>query len=74
MPEPTTTPTVPVELLTARQVAGRLNLDPKTIERMGRTGRIPRIPVGGRAFRYDLSAVLEALEAEHAAEKGAPVQ
>jgi excisionase family DNA binding protein len=48
------------QLLTAEQLSELLQVHPKTIYLLARQGRIPRIAVS-RAIRFDLVAVLEAL-------------
>jgi excisionase family DNA binding protein len=49
------------QLLTAEQLAERLQMHPKTIYLLARQGRIPRL-VAGRAVRFDPDAVRDVLE------------
>lgn len=46
-------------LLTAEQVAARLAVSPDTVWRLARSGRLPRVDVTGRLYRFD-PAVVEA--------------
>lgn len=48
-------------MLKAAQLAEQLNLNPETIRRLTRAGKIPHIQVG-KSKRYDLDAVLEAMK------------
>ena len=50
-------------LMTAAQVAERLELRPSTIKRWGRQGRIPRIPLASNTIRYRMKDVIAALVA-----------
>lgn len=50
-----------MELLTAQELAGKLRLTVDTVWRYTRAGRIPCLKLGPRDYRYDLSAVLNAL-------------
>ena len=50
-------------LLTAQQVAGRMDLAASTIKRWGREGRIPRIPLACNTIRYRMKDVIDALVA-----------
>ncbi len=50
-------------LLTPRQVARRFAVDPKTVTRWARDGKLPSIRTPGGHRRYRLS-VVEALSAE----------
>lgn len=50
------------ELLTATQLAERLQINPDTVRLLTRTGRIPHHKIGG-AIRYDLAEVLAATAA-----------
>jgi len=47
-------------LLTADQLAEKLQVHPKTLFLLARQGRIPRVTIG-RAVRFDIDAVLAAL-------------
>lgn len=49
------------ELLTAEELAERLRVQPSTIRRWSRCGRIPQIGIGPKVIRYDYDAVLESL-------------
>lgn len=49
------------ELLTADEVADRLQLRPSTIRRWARDGRIPAVRVTAKVVRYDLAEVLRAI-------------
>lgn len=48
-------------LLKTKELAERLRLNPETIRRMTRAGKIPHIVIGN-AKRYDLTAVMAALK------------
>ena len=49
------------ELLTADELADRLQLRPSTIRRWAREGRIPAVRVTAKVVRYDLADVLQAM-------------
>jgi excisionase family DNA binding protein len=49
------------ELLTTRELAGRLRLGVPTIRSWARRGRIPALRVTSNRFRFVWSAVVEAL-------------
>lgn len=49
------------ELLTADELADRLQLRPSTIRRWAREGRIPAVRVTAKVVRYDLADVLRAI-------------
>ena len=57
-------------LLTADQLAARLDLQPSTIKRWGRVGKIPRLVVGYNLVRYIWSDVLRALRQADEAQQG----
>lgn len=50
------------EFLTARQLAGLLQVSESTVRRLAREGRIPSIRLTPRLLRFHLSAVLSALD------------
>ena len=54
-------PTQSVELLTARQLAARLQVELKTVWALTKDKRIPVIRLSPRIVRYDPVAVLEAI-------------
>lgn len=56
------TPAKPDDLLTREQLANRLGVRPGTVGRWTRTGRIPARRLSPKVVRYDLAAVLAALE------------
>jgi len=47
------------ELLTAVQLAGRLGLRPRTVQKWARTGRIPCVRISYKVIRYDWQKVLK---------------
>lgn len=49
-------------LLTADELAGRLSVQPETIRKWSRTGRIPRVELSRKVIRYNLADVLATLE------------
>jgi len=49
-------------LLTADELAGRLGVKPGTIREWHRAGRIPSRRLSRKVLRFDLTAVLSALE------------
>lgn len=51
-----------VELLTALQLAARLQIDRRTLWRMVQAGEIPQIILRPRIHRYDPVAVMAAIE------------
>lgn len=51
------------QLLKAEELAKRLRVNTETIRRWTRAGAIPHINVG-KSRRYDLSAVLQALQSK----------
>jgi excisionase family DNA binding protein len=51
-----------VQLLKAGELARRLNCGKSTIYRLAQTGKIPAIGIGETGVRFDLQAVLEALQ------------
>jgi excisionase family DNA binding protein len=50
------------EFLTARQLAGLLQVSESTVRRLAREGRIPSIRLTPRLMRFHLSSVLGALD------------
>ena len=50
------------ELLTADELADRLRVRPATIRLWSRRGRITRIRISGKVIRFDVLAVIEALQ------------
>jgi excisionase family DNA binding protein len=50
------------EFLTARQLAGLLQVSESTVRRLAREGRIPSIRLTPRLMRFHLSSVLSALD------------
>jgi excisionase family DNA binding protein len=50
------------EFLTARQLAGVLQVSESTVRRLAREGSIPAVRVTSRLLRFRLEAVLRALE------------
>ena len=54
------------EFLTARQLAGVLQVSESTVRRLARDGRIPCVRLTPRILRFNLKAVCRALDgAEH---------
>ena len=49
------------ELLTAADVAARLNVRPSTITEWRRSGRIPSIRISHKVIRFSMAEVLDAL-------------
>ena len=49
------------ELLTAEELAGRLQVRPSTIRRWAREGRIPTTRLTPKVVRYDLAAVVHTM-------------
>jgi excisionase family DNA binding protein len=49
------------ELLTADELAGRLQVRPSTIRRWAREGRIPTVRLSPKVLRYNLGAVVQAM-------------
>ena len=50
------------EFLTARQLAGLLQVSESTVRRLAREGRIPSIRLTPRLMRFHLSSVMSALD------------
>lgn len=55
------------ELLTADELAERLRVRPGTIRLWSRRGRIPSIRISGKVIRFDVSAVIGALQTNQTA-------
>lgn len=53
------------ELLTARELASRLAVQPSTIRKWVRQGRIPEVVLSPKVRRFDYAAVVEALKHGH---------
>ena len=53
------------EFLTARQLAGLLQVSESTVRRLAREGRIPSVRLTPRLTRFHLSAVMSALDGTH---------
>jgi excisionase family DNA binding protein len=53
---------MPTQLLTAPQLAERLNVGPQCIQRLAKAGRIPEIVLASHIRRFDFDAVMEALK------------
>lgn len=52
-----------MHMLKAAELAEKLNLNPETIRRLTRAGKIPHIQIG-KSKRYDLDAVLDSMKAK----------
>jgi excisionase family DNA binding protein len=50
------------EFLTARQLAGLLQVSESTVRRLAREGRIPAVRLTARLMRFQLSSVMSALD------------
>ncbi|MDQ1558307.1 MAG: Helix-turn-helix domain [Pyrinomonadaceae bacterium] len=50
------------EFLTARQLAGLLQVSESTVRRLAREGRIPSVRLTSRLMRFHLSSVMSALD------------
>jgi len=51
-----------IELLTADELASRLQVRPSTVRRWTREGRIPTVRLSQKVVRYDLVAVVSAIQ------------
>jgi excisionase family DNA binding protein len=51
-------------LLTAEELAERLKIQPSTVRRWSRDGRIPTVRLSPKVVRYDYDAVVETLRRE----------
>ena len=58
------------ELLTAEELAVRLQVRPSTVRLWGRQGRIPVTRLSKKVLRYDLAAAIEALTKGQSVAKG----
>jgi len=61
-----------VRLLTAKQLAGALQLNEQTVYRLARSGEIPVVRIGKKAIRFDLERVTEALASPAPSSKRSP--
>ncbi len=52
-----------MRLITTRELAERLGLQPDTIRRWARARRIPALRIGEKTLRFDLAEVIAALRA-----------
>ena len=50
------------EFLTARQLAGLLQVSESTVRRLAREGRIPSVRLTSRLLRFHLASVMSALD------------
>ena len=57
------------EFLTARQLAGVLQVSESTVRRLAREGRIPCVRLTPRLLRFNLKAVCRALDGSDAASR-----
>lgn len=55
-------------LMTADEVAGRLNVRPATVRQWARRGWIPTVRLSRKVLRYNLDAVVEAMTNRQLAE------
>ena len=60
-------------LLTTEQLAEQLHLQPDTIRRWGRAGKIPRLKLSGKVIRFNLIEVEQALQ-KKSCERPSPVK
>jgi excisionase family DNA binding protein len=60
------------EFLTARQLAGFLQVSESTVRKLARAGRIPSVRLTPRLTRYNLQSVLRALDGDGGAPKSRP--
>ena len=51
-----------IELLTAAELAARLRVRPRTVQLWARRGRIPTVRLSAKVIRFNLDAVLLALQ------------
>jgi excisionase family DNA binding protein len=58
-------PTLSAELLTADELAARLRVKPDTIKQWARRGHIPTVRFSPKVVRFNLSAVLAAIERQN---------
>ncbi len=57
---------MPSELLTADELAVRLKVQPSTVRKWHRDGRIPSIRLSPKVIRFDLDVVVDALKTTEA--------
>lgn len=50
-----------MKLISAKEVASELGLNPETVRRMARRGQIPYVKISATHFKYDLENVIKAL-------------
>lgn len=58
------------ELMTADEVAERLQVRPVTVRQWARRGWIPVVRLSPKVVRYDLEAVVKAMTKRHGAKGG----
>jgi excisionase family DNA binding protein len=58
------------DLLTAAELAKRLQVTPDTVREWTRRGTIPRLRLSAKVIRYDLRRVLEALATREGGARG----
>ncbi|MEJ5259380.1 MAG: helix-turn-helix domain-containing protein [Anaerohalosphaeraceae bacterium] len=52
----------PIDLLTKEELAALIGVQPQTILRWAKEGKIPRIVISPKVIRFDRSRVLESLK------------
>ena len=62
----------PTDLLTADELADRLQIKPNTVRVWGRRGLIPRVQLSPKVIRYELTAVVRAIRDRQHSEGGQP--
>lgn len=55
-------PQPPAELILASDLARYLKCGKSTVYKMAQEGKIPTVSIGSRGVRFDLAAVLQALQ------------
>ena len=58
------------ELLTAEELAARLQVKPDTVRGWARNGMIPAMRITPKVVRYDLDAVIRSLESRTSGRQG----
>ncbi len=58
------------ELLTANELAERLQVQPETVRGWSRRGLIPKVQLTPKVIRYDFIAVVDAMTRRQAAQTG----